>query len=570
MMQVAGLIAEFLFKRGVDRVFSLCGGHILPIWDHLRRLGIRIIDVRDERAAVHMAQAHRELTGSPGVAMVTAGPGMTNAMTGIANAHVCRVRLLIISGVPPRPQQYMAALQAVPHADIVRHVTRYARTVWRVEHVLRELDEAMACAEGHFQEPGPAFIDFPTDLLREEVPEAFIENVRFKPRGPLVFPPLQADVEAAVNALWGSRRPLIIAGRGARGAGEQIIRLLNALDCVYLDTAESRGLVPEDHPSLMPAMRARAMNEADVVMTVGRSLDFQLGYGSAAVFPNALFIRTGTTPLELRDSRRADIELAGSAAEVLTALCETALQMSPATDHAWVESMRAEDRERREKLARSMSAVPPGRDGYMHPYRLLSCLKENLNSDAVVVADGGDLLSFARVAMSGTAYLDCGPFGCLGVGVPYGIAAALAFPGRQVTVVSGDGSFGFNAIELDSCRRHGAKVLFVVANNSAWNIERNDQIENYGARIFGTELEGCDYAALARSLGVCGERVVNPDELPDAIQRGLENAPALLDVTVTRDAFSPDFLSGLAGIPEKQALSKWDKLESERLKRTND
>jgi acetolactate synthase-1/2/3 large subunit len=342
--------------------------------------------------------------------------------------------------------------------------------------------------------------------------------------------------------------------------------LLDELDCIYLDTAESRGLVPEDHPSLMPSMRAKAMNEADLVFTVGRSLDFQLGYGSAAVFPNALFIRTGTTPLELRDSRRADIELPGSAAEVLTALCETAVGMLPSRDRAWVQSMRTEDRERREKLARSMRAVQPGRDGYMHPYRLLSCLKENLNGDAVVVADGGDLLSFARVAMTGAAYLDCGPFGCLGVGVPYGIAAALAFPGRQVAVVTGDGSFGFNAIELDSCRRHGAKVLFVVANNSGWNIERNDQIENYGSRIFGTELEDCDYAGFARSLGVYGEKVVDPAGLSDAIKRALEKAPALLDVTVTRDALSPDFLSGLAGVPERQALSKWDKLESERLK----
>ena len=182
MEDVSHLIARFLKKRMVDRVFSLCGGHILPIWDHIHRLGIRIIDVRDERAAVHMAHAHRELTGRLGVALVTAGPGMTNAVTGIANAHVSRVPILVISGVPPRPQENMGALQAVPQAEIVRPITRYARTISRAEHVLRELDEAVSCAEGHCGEPGPVFIDFPTDLLREEIPEALVDPSRFRVR----------------------------------------------------------------------------------------------------------------------------------------------------------------------------------------------------------------------------------------------------------------------------------------------------------------------------------------------------------------------------------------------------
>ncbi len=177
MKEVSQLIAQFLKTRGVDRVFGLCGGHILPIWDWIDRLEIPIIDVRDERAAVHMAHAHSDLTGRLGVALVTAGPGMTNALTGIANASVSRVPVLIISGVPPCPQENMGALQAIPQTDIVRPITLYARTVWRAEHVLRELDEAVACAEGHMSDAGPAFIDFPTDLLREKLDE---EKIFFK------------------------------------------------------------------------------------------------------------------------------------------------------------------------------------------------------------------------------------------------------------------------------------------------------------------------------------------------------------------------------------------------------
>ena len=198
----------------------------------------------------------------------------------------------------------------------------------------------------------------------------------------------------------------------------------------------------------------------------------------------------------------------------------------------------------------------------MHPYQLLGCVRESLNADAIVVADGGDFLSFSRIALGGASYLDCGAFGCLGVGVPFGIASALAFPERQVVVVSGDGSFGFNAIELDTCRRHRARVVFVVANNGGWNIERNDQKEAYGGRIVGTELEGCDYAGLARSLGVHGERIERPEDLPDAIHRAFSEAPALLDVIVTRDAISPDAVAGLPGIPDRQALSTWDALEN--------
>jgi acetolactate synthase-1/2/3 large subunit len=201
MKEVSQLIAQFLKTRGVDRVFGLCGGHILPIWDWIDRLEIPIIDVRDERAAVHMAHAHSDLTGRLGVALVTAGPGMTNALTGIANASVSRVPVLIISGVPPRPQENMGALQAIPQTDIVRPITRYARTVWRAEHVLRELDEAVACAEGHMSDAGPAFIDFPTDLLREKLDDGLVDPSRFPARGETPLSPSAESVRLGVDAI---------------------------------------------------------------------------------------------------------------------------------------------------------------------------------------------------------------------------------------------------------------------------------------------------------------------------------------------------------------------------------
>ena len=561
MQQISYLIARLLREHGVDRVFSLCGGHILPVWDALHRLGIRIIDVRDERAAVHMAHAHSDLTGQLGVAVVTAGPGMTNAVTGIANAHISRVPLLVIAGAPPGPQQNMGALQSIPQVDMVRLITQYARTISRAEHILRELDEAIACAEGFGGEPGPAFIEFPTDVLRASIPDAMIDSMRFHARARNIIPASAESIRAAAGLLAKSRRPLVISGRGARDAGNSLHKFLDAYRCVYLDTPESRGLIPDDHPRFMPAMRGRAMREADLVFTVGRSLDFQLAYGSRAVFAEAHFIRAGTTASELRGNRRSEVELFGSPAAVLDALAEKMDGTLTEHDHLWLEEMQVADRNNRQNLIKKMSEMPPGEDGAMHPYRLLGCVRDKLDQNAVVIADGGDFLSFSRIALTGTSYLDCGPFGCLGVGVPFGIAASMAFPDRKVVVMSGDGSFGFNAMELDTCRRHNARVVFIVANNGGWNIERNDQKLNYEGRIIGTELAGCNYAELARSLGVRGERIEHPEDLPAALERAFNHAPALLDVMVTRDAVSPDSMSGLPIVPDTQALTVWDELE---------
>jgi len=369
--EIAFLIAKFLRERGVTQIFALCGGHILPIWDYAAALGIQIVDVRDERAAVHMAHAHAELTHSVGVAMVTAGPGMTNAVTGMANAYVSRVPVVVISGVPPRPQQYRGALQELPQAEIARPITRYARTVTYAAHVLRELDEAFACAAGQGNEPGPAFIEFPTDLLREELPPQLVEHERFAVREGFSSLPAQEIIQKAVDILWSSRRPVIISGRGARGAGEELARLLDAVGCVYLDTAESRGVISDDHPANCPAARGLAMTETELVLTIGRSLDFQLGYGSPAVFPNAAFMRIGEVPSELRGNRRGDLEICGAVPLVLDAMLQASSNRPPATDTAWVERIRNYDMERRERLQGELKDAKSGADGAMHPYRLL-------------------------------------------------------------------------------------------------------------------------------------------------------------------------------------------------------
>ncbi len=532
----------------------------MPIWMRLDVEGIRIVDVRDERAAVFMAHAHAELTGGLGVVLITAGPGVTNGMTGIANAHVARAPVLILSGTPPRPQENRGALQDMAHTDFVRPLTRYARTVREPSLILQELDEAVARAFGQGGEPGPVYLDFPVDTLRADVPRALQLAGHFAPPpfGQIIPDPTQ--VARAVDLLWSARRPLVISGRGARGAGGPLVRLLDRLNALYLDTGESRGLVPDNHPAVVAAMRGAVMGDADVVVTLGRKLDFQLAYGSPAVYGDAKFVRIADAPSELRDNRRGEAEIYATPAVAIEALLEAAGDRPPASDREWAARVRAQHAERTARLLTSMQNAPPGKDGRMHPNRLLAALREALPNDAIIIADGGDFLSFARVGMPASTYLDPGSLGCIGIGTPFGVAASLAFPDRVVAVLTGDGSFGFNAMEIDTAVRHRAPVLIVVANNGGWAIEVRDQQETHG-KVVGTRLQFADHAAMARAFNLHGERVEKAEDLPGAIRRALANRPALLDVLVTPEAVSSDAKSGLAWVPDLQAIAAWDQAE---------
>lgn len=561
----AALVARFLKARGVDRVFGLCGGHIMPLWMRLDAEGIRIIDVRDERAAVYMAHAHAEMTGGLGVALVTAGPGVTNAMTGIANAYVAKAPVLILSGTPPKRQENRGALQDMIHTEFVKPLTRYARTVREPELVLHELDQAVSSAFGQGGgEPGPVYLDFPVDCLRGEVPKALElpEQMQGRPRDRLMPDP--DAVQRAVDLLLAAKKPLFISGRGARGAGPQLARVLDRFDALYLDTGESRGLVPDDHRSVVAAMRGSVMTEADLIVTVGRRLDFQLAYGSPAIFGEAKFLRIADCAGELRDNRRGAAEIFATPSAALDAILEATEGRKASPDGEWGRTARSKHLERANKLAASMKAAPPGKDGLMHPNRVLAALRDALPDDAVVVADGGDFLSFARVGLPASTYLDPGSLGCIGVGTPFGIAASLALPGRTVVVATGDGSFGFNAMEIDTAARHKAPVLIVVANNGSWAIEVRDQQETHG-KVVGTRLQFADHAAMARAFGLHGERVEKAEDLPAAIERALAavkaGGPALLDVLVTPDAVSSDAKSGLAWVPDLQPLAAWDDAE---------
>jgi acetolactate synthase-1/2/3 large subunit len=561
---VAEWVARFLVARGVDRIFGLQGGHIQPIWDHLAQLGVRIIDVRDEGAAVHMAHAHAALSGQVGVCMATAGPGVTNCVTAITNAHLERVPVLLIGGCPPVPQDDLGPLQGIDHSAIMSPVTRSSRTLRVADQVARDLDKAWAMAQGDGNPPGPVYIEFPTDVLRQTVPAACVLDEHLHPpRRPPVAPDA-GEVARAAALLREAKRPLVVTGRGARRAGEALTRLLDASGAVYLDTQESRGLVDGAHPSVVGAVRAKAMQEADVVLVVGRKLDYQMAYGSPAVFKHARFVRIADHADELRDNRRGEVELLADPSLTLVALAAAVGKPSAELDTAWTAALRAEHVKRAAKHAESMAVAPAGKDGHMHPNRIFAALRKVLQPNAITIADGGDLLSFARMGLESKEYLDAGAFGCLGVGTPYAVAAALLHPERQVVAITGDGAFGINAMEIDSAQRHGAKAVFIVSNNAAWNIERLDQEMNYGGRVVGTTLAWSDYAGMARAFGLHAERVTDPARLEGAIRDALAHAPALIDVVTTQHALSSDAGKGLGWVPDRQALTAWDEAEQER------
>ncbi|HVV75637.1 MAG TPA: thiamine pyrophosphate-binding protein [Mycobacteriales bacterium] len=566
---VAHSIAAFLAGSGVRRVYGLTGSHIKPLWEEMAHAGIRVIDVRHEAAAVHMAHADADLTGELAVATVTTGPGLTNAVTGIAAAHQGRAPVLVVSALPPQDQLGLGALEELDQRALVAPITRLARTITSARQVLPFLAAAFSAAVGDDGLPGPVYLDLPTDLLRREDTWSGSATLDGAPRVPLPVAANESSLRAAREAIARARRPVVISGRGAAGAGPALQRFLEATGALYLDTTESRGLVPVDHHACVPAMRSRVMAEADTVITVGRRLDFSLAYGSQVAFGQATdFVRIGTTFEETGENRPGSCEVKGDPAFVLDALVAAGAMPSD-LDVDWRSSITSGDRERRETWRKRAEATPYGPDGGIHPNALIAAINDALiGRGCLTIADGGDILSFARVGLDPPARLDTGTFGCLGVGVPFAVAASIVHPDSVVVALVGDGALGFNAMELDSARRAGAKPVIVVSNNEAWNIERHDHVQNYADNPgYNTSLPDCRYDLLAQSLGLHAERVTDIDRLAPALAEAIERAPALLDVRTSRDVQSSDFTSGLADLRPLHVLSGWD--EAERKLREN-
>lgn len=555
---VAAQIAAYLHEQRIERVFSLPGSHMKPIWAALHARGVEIVSVRHEVAAVHMAQAHADLAGRLAVAIVTTGPGLTNAVTGIACARLAGSPVLVISTRPPTEQAGMGALEEIDQAAVVRPLCRTVEVVMSGRHVLDRLDRAVSSALGEDGPSGPAYVELATELLREPAARPYAAYPR---RTRARRPPAPESVALAADLISACSRPLVISGREVLDSPDLLRTFVEQTGALYLDTRASRGSLSDTVASFVPAARARAMAEADLVITLGLRLDFEVAYGSPAVFEQAQrFLRVGRGAEDVQVNRRGDVELRADVRSALEALVASGAEPRR-PDSSWREDVMGSHADKRARLAATIAGTDSGPGAALHPYELLRALDRHIGEDAIVIVDGGDILSWSRAALRAPTYLDVGPFGCLGVGVPYAIAASLLHPDRQVVLLTGDGALGLNVMELETAVRTGAGFVVVVANNSAWNIERNDQVLNYDGEILGTELGPCAFDRLAESVGVPGWSVQEAAALGPALTEAFEQRLALVDVRVSREPLSPDTRSGLALVPDYQVLSAWDDAE---------
>ena len=509
-----GLAVTHALKAfGVDHLFTLSGGHIFPIFDGCQQDDIKIVDVRHEQNAVFGAEAWARLTRSLGVAAVTAGPGVTNAISPMAQAMFNAAPVLVLGGRAPAFRWGQGSLQEIDHVPFVDPLAP-AKTVGETTAVAQAVVDA--ALEALAPPRGPRFLDFPLDVL--------FNNADIEFEKPSDESPGSADVSAIVSLIESSERPVIIAGTNVwldRGE-EALVRFVEAAEIPAFTNGQGRGCVPADHRLCFSRARSAAFKDADLVIVAGTPLDFRLGFG-----------QFGSAKVVHLDHRVAEhVDLAGSAGgrlDVVLGALADGVSSTPDTKE-WVEGLRkVEDDKRDAAQAELHSAQTP-----IHPMRVYGELVPLLDRDAVVVCDGGDFVSYAGREVpshQGGCWLDPGPFGCLGVGPGYAMAARLAHPDRQVVILYGDGAVGFSAGELESFVRHKLPIVAVVGNNGIWGLEKHPMRALYGYDVAADLQPGLRYDQMMEAFGGRGELVTDPDDLAPALKRAFESGePTLVNV----------------------------------------
>ena len=523
------LVAEMLKREGVEVVFTLSGGHIASIYDGCVRRGIRVVDTRHEQVAVHAAEGWAKVTRQPGVALVTAGPGVTDAVTGIANAYFGNSPIVVFGGAAPLANWDQGALQELHHLELVRPITKWARTVIQTDRLAEYT--AAAFREAASGRCGPAFLECPMDVLNGVVDTAAVTipgsgyRVGGKPQGD------PAVVARAAELLERAEHPVIFAGStvwwdDAAAALRMLAERMGAP--VFLNGA-GRGSLPPDHPLHFSLARRVALGGADLVLLVGTKLDFRLNYGQPPLIPaEAKIVWLDTLPEEIGINRGADVGIPGDVGAVMGQLAGALGK--PADRGEWLKTVRAAEvhvREREEALMAS-DAVP------IHPLRLCRELRDFLDRDAYVIGDGGDIVSYgARVlqAWEPGHWLDAGPLGTLGAGTGYAIATKLARPDKQVAVLFGDGAFGLNGMEFETLARHNLPVVGVIGNDGQWAQIKHPQQAMLGHSTAADLTPGIRYDRMVEALGGYGELVERPEDIRRALERAFASGkPACVNV----------------------------------------
>jgi len=541
MVNGGDLFVRALTREGVKYIFTLCGGHIAPIYNACIDEGIGIIDVRHEQVAAHAAAGWARVTGEPGVAVVTAGPGVTDSVTGVAEAFIAGCPLIEFGGRAPLAEFEIGSLQDMDQVRLMEPITKWAKTVYEARRIPEYVSIAFRKAKSGT--PGPIYLECPIDVLLmqgvEESDVVFPENYCAEQEAG----GSPALIKEAVELLVAAQRPIVIAGDGLFWAkvDKDLTEFVELAEIPVQTAGFARGAVPEDHP-LALARVGTAM--ADVVLTLGVKLDFMLLYGRPPLFSaDARFIQVGVDASMIGYNRGADIGIMGSPKTVLRQMIEEIKRTKKkAKRSAWIDQLSsiAKMAEEQADQAYSADSLP------IHPARLAKEVTEFLDRDAVVIIDGGDAAFgwFAPLfqAQSMGQVLASGALGCLGAGTGFALAAKLANRDKQVLIYFGDGSFGLNGMEFDTFVRHDLPVVAVISNDSAWGMVKHGQRMMYGDdRLHGTLLKPRQrYDKMVEALGGYGEYVDRIEDIKPALARAFTSSlPACINVEVDPQPISP-------------------------------
>jgi len=522
------LVGKALKKEGVQCLFGLWGDHMTPAWRGCQEEGIRLVDVRHEEAAGHAAEGWARVTGRPGVAMVTAGPGVTNIFTALANAFYSGSPMLVLAGRSPINSNEKSPLQEMDHLEFVRPVTKWARTVYETKRIPEYISIAFRHALAG--RPGPVLLELPMDVLYAPVEETdviFPEPARSRTSS--AVPGNPELVRKAAEWLRKAERPAIIAGNTVywSQAAAELKQFIETLQAPTYLNGMGRGCISPDHPLFFTYSRRFAFSQADVTLLIGTAIDFRLNYGEPPFFhPETRVIQIDIDQTEIGHNRPVDIGIMGDTREVIRQLLAELNSAGMKDRSGWLKKVRDHEQQKEQGFSSFLNsdATP------IHPLRLLKEVRDFLNPDAIVVGDGGDIVSSAarilKIHHPGH-WLDPGRLGCLGVGTGFALAAKLARPDKQVLIIHGDGAFGFSAMEFDTMVRHRIPVVSVIGNNLGWSSVPP------GSKPPARCLGPVRYEEVVKALGGYGELVEKPQQIRPALERAFAcGLPAAINVMI--------------------------------------
>lgn len=544
------LVAKALKKENVEVVFTLSGVPSFGVYEAIVREGINLIDVRHEQAAVLMAQGYARATGRPGVVWVVPGPGVWNAVTGVANCYYGSAPVVIIAGQNMMEEFELNAFHEVNNLELMRPITKWCATTYESRRIAEYI--SIAFREATSGMPGPAFLDLPRNILEEEISleEAVLPDRYRSIARPWGDPSLVAE---AVSRLAEARQPLIIYGSGIiwSQAHKELQSFVKTSRIPCVPTPLARGCVPDDHPCSCFMSRSRAMAESDVILFIGARLNFILSYGRPPRFnPQSYTIQIDVAQEEIGRNRPIDLGIIGDAKAVLGQMLKEWNRAGVSRDGSWAAELKKQEENKQQKWSQwTTSSKKP-----INPVRLCYEIAQFLDRDAIFTIDGGEILDFARNLIPSNApgaRMNPGITGLLGIGIPYAIGAKLAHPDRQVLSLCGDGAFGLNGMEMDTAVRHGVPIVVVVSNNSSWGLCMNVQKGTYGKeRAFGTTLSCTRYDMMAQAMDCYGETVEEPEQIRPALERAFNaNKPAVLNVITDPETAQYSMSSQLRDLP---------------------